>query len=91
MKNILIIGGSGYIGSRLYDYLLNFGYKVTNMDLCWFGKTHNEIIVDDYKNIISIDQSQTCIEIMNERYPDIPHTFKCRIFNLQFYKWMYVQ
>jgi hypothetical protein len=49
------------------------------------------MLIEGYKNIISIDQSQTCIEIMNERYPDIPHTFKCRIFNLQFYKWMYVQ
>ena len=32
MKKILIIGGSGYIGSKLYEYLLNLDYDVTNID-----------------------------------------------------------
>jgi nucleoside-diphosphate-sugar epimerase len=51
MKNILIIGGNGYVGSRLYDFLIDLNYNVTNIDICWFGKTHSETIVDDYKNI----------------------------------------
>jgi len=51
MKNVLIIGGNGYIGSRLYDFLIDLNYNVTNLDLCWFGKTHSETIVNDYRNI----------------------------------------
>ena len=36
MKNILIIGGNGYIGNRLYkDY--HFCYNITSVDICWFN------------------------------------------------------
>jgi nucleoside-diphosphate-sugar epimerase len=36
MKKILIIGGNGYIGNRLYkDYYLQ--YDVTSVDICWFN------------------------------------------------------
>jgi UDP-glucose 4-epimerase len=51
MKKILLIGGNGYIGSRIYDYLLKLGYDIINVDLCWFGKTHKETIELDYKNL----------------------------------------
>jgi nucleoside-diphosphate-sugar epimerase len=51
MKKILLIGGNGYIGSRAYDYLLELGYDVTNVDLCWFGKIYNETLELDYKNL----------------------------------------
>ncbi len=37
MKKVLIIGGNGYVGSRLYkDYSTE--YKVTIVDGCWFDK-----------------------------------------------------
>jgi len=36
MKNILIIGGCGYIGSRLYD-TLKVDFAVDTVDLEWFG------------------------------------------------------
>lgn len=51
MKKILLIGGNGYIGSRLYDYLLELNYNVDNIDLCWFGKIYPETIVKDYKDL----------------------------------------
>jgi nucleoside-diphosphate-sugar epimerase len=51
MKKILIIGGNGYIGSRVYEYLIKLGYDVTNIDLCWFGKVYDETIELDYKNL----------------------------------------
>jgi nucleoside-diphosphate-sugar epimerase len=51
MKKILLIGGNGYIGSRVYEHLLNFGYDVTNVDLCWFGKIFDETIELDYKDL----------------------------------------
>lgn len=34
---ILIGGGAGYIGSRLIPELLDRGYHVSVIDLCWFG------------------------------------------------------
>ena len=51
MKKILIIGGSGYIGSKLYEYLLNLDYDVTNIDLGWFGNIHQKTIIQDYKTL----------------------------------------
>ena len=37
MKNILITGGGGYIGTNLTKELLNDGYNVTVIDTFWFG------------------------------------------------------
>jgi UDP-glucose 4-epimerase len=51
MKKILIIGGNGYIGSRLYEYLLDLDYDVTNIDLGWFGNIHQKTIIQDYKTL----------------------------------------
>jgi len=34
---VLIIGGAGYIGSRLYKHLTAAGYSVDVVDTCWFG------------------------------------------------------
>ena len=36
-KNILIIGGAGYIGTELCNYLVNKKYNVTCLDTFWFG------------------------------------------------------
>lgn len=58
MKKILLIGGNGYIGSRLYTYLINLNYDVTNIDLCWFGKVHNKTIVIDYKHLTKEELSK---------------------------------
>lgn len=35
---ILIAGGAGYIGSTVVPRLLDRGYDVTVVDLCWFGQ-----------------------------------------------------
>ena len=53
MKNILIIGSNGYIGSALIDSLTHKNkYVVTGVDICWFTPpniyTH---IIEDYKNL----------------------------------------
>ncbi len=34
---LLIGGGAGYIGSRLIPELIEHGYDITVIDLCWFG------------------------------------------------------
>lgn len=48
---ILLLGGNGYIGSRVYEHLLNIGYQVDNVDLCWFGQVYKETTVVDYKHL----------------------------------------
>ena len=54
--HILLTGGCGYIGSILTQKLLNAGYKVTVVDIMWFGNFLQEhknlkIIQQDIRNI----------------------------------------
>jgi UDP-glucose 4-epimerase len=58
VKKILIIGGNGYIGSRLYDHLVGTNHDVTNLDLCWFGQIYPETIVKDYKDLTKEELSE---------------------------------
>ena len=37
IKNIILIGGAGYIGTVLTDYLLSKEYKVTCIDLLLYS------------------------------------------------------
>jgi nucleoside-diphosphate-sugar epimerase len=48
---ILLIGGNGYIGSKLYKQLKNKQYNVDNLDLCWYGKIYDETIVKNYDDL----------------------------------------
>ena len=57
-KKILIIGGNGYVGSRLYESLLKENYDVDNLDLCWFGKLYDETIVKDYRDLTESELSK---------------------------------
>jgi UDP-glucose 4-epimerase len=49
-KSILIIGGNGYIGSRLV-YDLNSTYSFESVDLCWYGKDLQYSYTIDYNNL----------------------------------------
>jgi len=40
MNNVLIIGGAGYIGTVLTDYLLRMGYKVRSLDKFLYRNNH---------------------------------------------------
>ena len=55
MNKVLIIGGNGYIGTKLYQYLISYqggtGYLVDVIDACWFGQSIEETIVKDYKTM----------------------------------------
>jgi nucleoside-diphosphate-sugar epimerase len=53
LKNkVLIIGGCGYIGSSLFNFLQNKGLNVDTIDLEWFGNhsVHKNINLD-YKSL----------------------------------------
>jgi UDP-glucose 4-epimerase len=55
MKKILLIGGNGYIGSRVYEHLRSISLDVDNVDLCMFGKIYNETIVKDF-NTMTVEE-----------------------------------
>jgi len=48
---ILLIGGNGYTGSRLYNYLSTCGYHVDNMDIGWFNIVHTPTIVKNFNEL----------------------------------------
>ena len=50
MNKILLIGGSGYIGSRLQTLLYNLNYSFDVVDAHWHGQS-DEIIMKDYKDL----------------------------------------
>ena len=35
-RSVLVVGGRGYIGRRLNEYLRTYGYKVVSLDIGWF-------------------------------------------------------
>jgi len=53
--DILLIGACGYIGSRLYDYLLEGGYSILAID--YFAKKNSNIIELDYRDLTKNDIS----------------------------------
>ena len=59
MNKVLIIGGNGYIGTRLYEYLsideenMQSDKDIDIIDTCWFGKVIEDTIVEDYRNMTS--------------------------------------
>ena len=60
IKNILVTGGGGYIGTNLVRNLLEEGYKVRVIDTFWFGdhlkKNKNlKILKKDIRNIVEKD------------------------------------
>jgi len=59
MNKVLIIGGNGYIGTRLHGYLsideenMQSDKDIDIIDTCWFGKIIEDTIVEDYRNMNS--------------------------------------
>ncbi len=53
MKKILVLGGQGYIGSGVCQYLRANGCEVTSVDLMWFNKNPTTVdnLIIDYKNL----------------------------------------
>ena len=65
MGRILIIGGCGYIGSQLFVYLKNKGYKVDTVDLEWLRNN-----VDNFALLLEKLENQKLIFASSYRvYP----------------------
>ena len=61
-KNILVIGGAGYVGSRLRQVLAET-YSVDSVDCCWFN--HDETSLrTDYHNLTAEDLSKYQVVIL---------------------------
>ena len=58
MKNILIVGGAGYIGTRLSNHLFDLGYKVHVIDNFWFGDKLNPSISKEKKSLWNIKPAE---------------------------------
>ena len=54
MKNVIVTGGCGFIGSHLTEFLITKGFKVYIIDNLFSGKKENII---KSKNIIFINQN----------------------------------
>lgn len=58
MKNILIVGGAGYIGTRLSNHLFDLGYKVHVIDNFWFGDKLSPSISKEKKSLWDIKPAE---------------------------------
>ncbi|WP_285269907.1 SDR family oxidoreductase [Kaistella rhinocerotis] len=63
MKNILITGGAGFIGSNLCDHFINKNYKVTCLDNFATGHRHNIEHLLDRPNFLLIEGDIRDIEV----------------------------
>jgi nucleoside-diphosphate-sugar epimerase len=66
VKNVLVIGGAGYIGSALLPRLLDNGYNVRLMDILlygtepikeWLNHPHLEILQADFRKVEKVVQA----------------------------------
>lgn len=53
---ILIVGGAGYVGSRLVPVLIKEGHTITVIDLLWFGNKLPKSVRVIKKDIFAIDE-----------------------------------
>ena len=58
MKNILITGGAGYIGTVLTEQLLDRGYNFKVVDTLWYGHYLSDKVQIEKKNILNITQAE---------------------------------
>ena len=65
LKNAIVFGGSGFLGSHICDYLTNTGYNVTIFDKkkSKFLKKKQKMIIGDITNFFEVQKS-----IKNQKY-----------------------
>ncbi len=77
---VLVIGGCGYIGSRLYDFLTQKKYKVDTVDLEWFGNYVNpKNYKKNYKSLTKEFLRKYNVVILLAGYSSIPMSEKSMV------------
>jgi len=70
---ILIIGGCGYIGSQLFQYLVNKKYSVDTVDLEWYGNyVNSKNIKKDYSTLTTKFLNKYQVIILLAGFSSIP-------------------
>ena len=67
MKNILVIGGGGYVGVELVKELLNKNFKVKILDIFIYGQN----FLPEHKNLIKIIGDIRNTDILETSLKDI--------------------
>lgn len=71
--NVLILGGCGYIGSRLTPYLKEHGHDVETVDLEWFGNYINPANHKmDFRDLTTEDLAQAEIIVLIAGHSSVP-------------------
>ena len=76
MKNrlVVVIGGAGYVGSELVQFLLDDGYQVRVLDTFWYGKEHLEKLQSNSLELVEGDMRDlNLIEKVLEDVTDVIH------------------
>lgn len=69
MSHVLVLGGAGYIGSRLVDSLRNDGYNVSTVDLCLYGGQADYVV--DYNKLSAGVISEFDVVILLAAHPSV--------------------
>jgi len=78
MKNILITGGAGYVGSHVSDHLVENGYKVTIIDNLSTG--HRELIKSEDVYILDLRDKPSLQEVFaKNKFDAVMHFAACSI------------
>ena len=62
MKNILLAGGAGYIGTELCKRLMKLDYDITVIDNLWFGNNLDPKIKLIQKDIFKVNIGKRIVE-----------------------------
>ncbi|CAN1484628.1 WcaG Nucleoside-diphosphate-sugar epimerases [Candidatus Nanopelagicaceae bacterium] len=76
MKNrlVVVIGGAGYVGSELVQFLLDDGYQVRVLDTFWYGREHLEQLQSQSLVLVEGDMRDlNVIEKVLEDVTDVIH------------------
>jgi len=73
-RRVLILGGGGYVGSELVNYLLEGDYQVRAFDTYWYGREHLDSIKNSNLEVITGDiRDPFAIKSALENVSDVIH------------------